>query len=114
MQGMSGSTPSAIESANSQLLNYASPVRAAPNLWAAAVLAIVGLGLIGLGGCFLIGVLCFHLPQVFGANAPSVAWTPGEVFFVLILYVLAAACFAGAFWVLSRTVVALFAMLIPR
>jgi uncharacterized membrane protein len=62
----------------------------------------------------LIGVLCFHLPQVFGANAPLVAWTPGEVFFVLILYVLAVACFAGAFWVLSRTVVALFALLIPR
>ena len=77
------------------------------------MLAIVGLGLIGLGGCFLIGVLAFHVPQVFFFNAPQVVWSAEKVLFVIILYLLAVSCFVGAFFILTRTVVALFGLLIP-
>ncbi len=85
-----------------QQLTYATPHRGGPSIWAAAVLALVGLGLIGLGGCFLIGVLVVQSPEIVTPNA-TVNWTPATILFLLILYALAGICFIGALFILITT-----------
>ena len=82
---------------------YATPQRPTTNLWAATVLALVGLGLIVFGGCFLIGVLILHAPQ-FVLPGATIAWTPMVGFLAVVLYALAAVCLAGGFFVLGNTV----------
>jgi hypothetical protein len=67
-----------------------------PRVWAGAVLVAAGLGLILLGGCFLIGVLellhYFGTPQ--GGEYPV---RSGEVFFLeVVLYGMAFVCFLAA------------------
>jgi hypothetical protein len=93
-----------------QHLTYATPHRSGPSIWAAAVLALVGLGLIGLGGCFLIGVMLLQSPGVFGANA-AVIMTPGTVLLLLVLYGMAAVCFLGALYLLVTTARKLYKLL---
>lgn len=70
-------------------LPYATPaVRAGSPTAAAALVSGVGLGLIVLGGCFLIGVLiCGDSPRA-GAFELSLL--------AVVLYILAFACFGGA------------------
>jgi hypothetical protein len=68
-------------------LSYATPEPAPASALTAAVwMAIVGLGLVVLGGCFLIGVL--------------VSWHVSSDMFVATLYGCAAVCFAAAAWAL--------------
>ena len=72
---------------------YATPSsRAGSPTAAAAVIAAIGVALILLGGCFLIGVLAC----VSGAADPNA----GRAFLVGVLYILAFGCFAGAGWLL--------------
>jgi hypothetical protein len=58
-------------------------------VWAGAVIVTGGLGLIVLGGCFLYGVL--ELLRQAGAEA-----SPAGSTLLVILYVMAFACFMGA------------------
>lgn len=90
---------------------YATPV-ARPNIWAAVVLSFVGLGLIGLGGCFLIGILLFHIPATFmGPTAQPLPWTGKDLVFIAVLYLLALACFSGGFYILFKVCVRMFGLL---
>jgi hypothetical protein len=95
-----------------QPINYApSTPLSSRRLWAAAVLAMTGLGLIALGGCFLIGVLLLFNPSLtFGpATIPGSAapvWTWGAYFFCGVLSLLAACCFvfgASLLWSTTRS-----------
>ena len=79
-------------------LPYAAPAPR-PGARAAAGAAIVfgGLGLICLGGCFLIGVLPIVSPQSFNAFASTPArFTVAQWILMTALYLSSFACFAGA------------------
>lgn len=69
--------------------------------WAAAAIAIIGLGLIFLGGCFLIGVLM--LTQIQMASH-------GRVIFIGVLYVTTLGCVGGAVWLLAISIRRLIAL----
>ncbi len=85
-------------------LEYATAYARSPRIWASAVLVAGGLGLIGLGGCFLIGVMFLHLPLIIlNGAAASIPWTPGTYAFAGVLYGASFACFAGAGVLLVRT-----------
>jgi|SRR5262245_52089105 len=60
-------------------------------IWAGAVIVAGGLGLIVLGGCFLYGVL--ELVRRAGVEPDA---SPAASTLLVILYVMAFACFAGA------------------
>ena len=79
------------------MVPYATPMRGTRGsaTSAAAVIALVGLGLILLGGCFLIGVLI---------TITNTLMTPGRQFFVAVLYAVSFACFGGALWLLVLSV----------
>src|SRR5947207_10436818 len=78
-------------------LSYAMPVaKPPPRTWAATAILFGGLVLIGLGGCFLIGVLATVQPQVFAGPVPNTPLTFGEVAFVMLLCLISLACFAVA------------------
>ena len=73
----------------------------APRVWAGAVLVAAGLGLIVLGGCFLIGALVIADPVFFNPSPspgppPQPSWDPATVFLFSALNVLALVCFGGA------------------
>src|SRR5690606_41024069 len=77
---------------------YATPA-ASPRgrAWASVAILFGGLCLIGLGGCFLIGVLILLTPAVaFGAPMPLAPLTGPQSALLVVLYALAAACFVGA------------------
>ena len=59
---------------------------------AASVIAGIGLALVVLGGCFLIGVL--------GCVSSTGNASFGLVMLTIVLYLLAFACFGGALWLL--------------
>ena len=84
-------------------LAYATAYARSPRIWAAAVLLAGGLGLIALGGCFLIGVLILNLQGSLQGAPPPTVWTPGLIVFAAILYVLAFSCFAAASVLIVRT-----------
>lgn len=80
---------------------YATPETRRPSkTWAATALLFGGLGLILLGGCFLIGVLITSQ----GSMAPSKV-------FIAFLLILALACFAGAIALIILGVKALMGIL---
>ncbi len=80
-------------------LPYASPQRHGGGSRAGAGFALVfgGLGLVLLGGSFLIGVLLMVVPDPFTgvASAPGPMTAP-QLTLMVVLYALAFACFAGA------------------
>jgi hypothetical protein len=95
-----------------QPINYApSTPPSGGRFWAAAVLAITGLGLIALGGCFLIGVLLLFYPSLtFGPTTIAVTsapiWSWGTYLFCTVLSALAACCFvfgASLLWSTTRS-----------
>jgi hypothetical protein len=91
-----------------QPLSYAQNVPASTSrLWASAILSMTGLGMIALGGCFLIGVLILFYPAiVFGASGPvaTTPWSWGTYAFATALSVLSLICFFFAAWLLVVTV----------
>ena len=75
---------------------YATPMtahRPAGRGWLATAILFGGLGLVVLGGCFLLGVMTVVSPM--GWSPPD-QLTGGQTIFVLILYVFAFACLLGA------------------
>jgi hypothetical protein len=83
-------------------LPYAAPYTAPPSLRAAFILALVGLGLIGLGGCFLIAVFAYHIPQVFLPGAVQSSLTAGLFIFLVVMYALAGVCLTSAGFILWK------------
>ncbi len=79
-----------------QSLPYATPTAlTARPILAAAILGVLSLGLIGLAGCFLIGIgLMFDIFP--GMQTQTRQWTPGEIAFITVLYVCCGLCFIGA------------------
>jgi hypothetical protein len=78
---------------------YASvpPPRVGPRAWAGAAILAAGVALIGLGGCFLIGVMNIVNPQALLGNPnlqPRI--TGQDLGLICVLYLLAFACFGGA------------------
>ena len=81
------------------LLPYAVPApKPGARAWAGAAIVFGGLALVGLGGCFLIGVLAIVTPpQTFqAAPPPPTTFTAGQWLLMMVLYLLAFGCFAGA------------------
>lgn len=78
-------------------LPYASPAASprGPKVWAGALFLATALGLVALGGCFLIGAMCLLAPELLVANA-RVVWTPRTYLLLATLYLLAFAAVAGA------------------
>lgn len=75
-------------------LAYATPAaRSGSPTVAAGIISFLGLGLIVVGGCFLIGVLLCS-QNVGSANSFGIPFS------VAVLYLLAFCCFAGAVWLL--------------
>jgi hypothetical protein len=72
-----------------------SPRGGSPVLAGAAIL-LGGLGLIVLGGCFLIGVLIASSAARESAVQGGPGLTPSMILLEIVLYVAAFACFAGA------------------
>lgn len=68
-----------------------------PRVWAAAAIALAGLGLLVIGGCFLIGVMLITTATFGGSGAKL---TSNQLHLVELLYVLAFAAFAGGITVL--------------
>ena len=78
-------------------LPYAMPApRLGARAWAGAAILAGGLGLVALGGCFLIGVLSIVSAASFTGNNPPRALTPPQLALMTVLYLLAFSCFAGA------------------
>ena len=67
----------------------------APRMWVGAVLLAAGLGLIVIGGCFLIGIWIMIGAHGMDAQATT-PWSPASKFLMVFLYVLASACLLGA------------------
>ena len=86
-------------SANLQSLPYATPVvgasRQGPRVWAAVCIMLGGLGLVGLGGCFLIGVLSM-IVNLAGNGLPMQRVSGAGEILMGVLYLMAAICFIGA------------------
>ena len=79
-------------------VSYATPApRPGAKAWAGAAIIVGGLGLVGLGGCFLVGVLSMVSPQsVTGVTAGIDTFSAAQLLLMSILYVLAFLAFAGA------------------
>ena len=91
--------------ADQPALGYAMPAaktaRAAPGI----ALIFGALGLVFLGGCFLIGVMAINSPSGGFAPAPlPLPKTPGQIFLEIVLYVIAFCCFAGALFLFATAV----------
>src|SRR5436190_21111830 len=90
-------------------LSYASPrSRATPvrsGILGGVVLLAAGLVLIGLGGCFLIGVVDLSTsPAVTNYGSSMQNWPLALAVMPWVLYLLAFACFAGAIWMIAAGV----------
>jgi hypothetical protein len=74
----------------------ASPAATAPRLWAGAILLAAALGLVLLGGCFLLGALLLLTGQPGGPVGVPFTGTPEQQTLLTTLYTVAFVCFAGA------------------
>jgi hypothetical protein len=78
-------------------LPYAMPApRPGARAWAGAAILLGGLGLVGLGGCFLIGVLSIVSAPTFAGNPTPPTLTTAQLLLMSVLYLLAFLCFGGA------------------
>jgi hypothetical protein len=75
-------------------------------------IGIIGLALIGFGGCFMMGIMemLWPHPLFSGAAAPA-PMTAGVVLFMVVMYAVAISCFGGATVLLVKSVKALFALM---
>jgi hypothetical protein len=90
---------------------YATPVprersRVTPAVW----LAVIGLALIGLGGCFLIRVMSTLIQSGVIAHGPGNSLSASRISFITVLYVCAFGCFGGALLMLFKGIRVLFAL----
>jgi len=97
--------------ASVQTLAYATPIARPPRLAAAVWIAIIGLALIGLGGCFMIGIMMVIRPNAFTGTTTAALMTPCEATFLIALSVAAMGCFIGAVVLLLRGVKSLFGLI---
>ena len=82
---------------SSHALPYAIPAaRPGGHAWAGAAIVVGGLGLVALGGCFLIGVLSIVSVPNFAGNTPATTLTTAQLLLMTVLYLLAFLCFGGA------------------
>jgi hypothetical protein len=77
------------------------PPSLAPRVWAGALLLVAALGLILMGGCFLIGALVMVDPAILNTSPgpgpqPAPSWDPAGVYLFTTLNVLCGVCFVGA------------------
>lgn len=74
-----------------------------PGVGPSVVIMLTGLGLIFLGGCFLLGVLTCNNSHELGFAPPATPYVISSGMFVLqiVCYVMAFACFAGAAFLIS-------------
>jgi hypothetical protein len=81
----------------SPAVSYATPApRPGAKAWAGAAIILGGLGLVGLGGCFLIGVLSIiSVPSFAPGAAVAPALSAAQLLLMTVLYVLAFLSFAG-------------------
>ena len=80
-----------------ETLTYATPGAARPPRTAPlAVIMLTGLGLIALGGCFLIGVMVIIHPTTFQGTPVTAPLSFPEIVFIIALSLLAIGSFAGA------------------
>jgi len=77
-------------------------------IWAAAVLLFASLGLMVVGGCFLIGVM---LVTTNGFTVAPKVWTLRHDLLLVVLYLLAFTCFASAAILFVRTAAGLYKVL---
>jgi hypothetical protein len=93
-------------------LAYAIPVPSYANkVWAGTAILFAGLGLVVLGGCFLIGVMLLSSNGFFTLNNGSVPITRSGMILICVLYLLAFISFASAAVVLITGLRALFRVL---
>lgn len=85
----------------SDFIAYATPAHRR-SYWAEAILCFTGLGLIFLGGCFLIGIGFIY--GIFGLPNAPITWTAGTVFFASILYALSFGSILSAVWLIALAV----------
>jgi hypothetical protein len=75
------------------------PPSLAPRVWAGALLLVAALGLILMGGCFLIGALLMVDPAILNTSPgpqPAPSWDPAGVYLFTTLNILCGVCFVGA------------------
>lgn len=89
-------------------LEYSTPPAGpsyAHKVWAGSAIMFAGLGLVVLGGCFLIGVL--WVTNNGPGGPPRASLTPPVAILVCVLYVMAFLSFLVAGWVIFRGMQAL-------
>lgn len=81
-----------------QPLTYATPGTRprGSGVGAGAVIMLAALGLILLGGCFMMGVMALNSNSGFNAGAPMPPKTLGQIILEIVLYLIAFTCFGGA------------------
>jgi hypothetical protein len=92
------SSPDAVPVMQAPMLSYSPPPGKGARVWAGVALLMAGLGLILLGGCFMIGIMAINAPGggFGGAAAAPVVKTSGQEWLEILLYVISFACFGGA------------------
>ena len=74
-----------------------------PGVGPGVILMLTALGLILLGGCFLIGVMTCNNPNGPGGAPPATPYVMPSGLYILqiVLYIVAFACFAGATFLIA-------------
>jgi hypothetical protein len=99
------------ETMSAEQISYATPApRTGARVWAGAAIVLAGLGLIVLGGCFLIGVMLVTTNGFTVAGGPP-ALPARAVMLLAVLYTLAFGSFVAAVWLLVMGVRGLYAVL---
>ena len=98
---MTGGEP-AVDAEVTETLGYATPARVGGTAGVGFALIFGGLGLIFLGGCFLIGVLITS--NLSGFNGVPTPITARHVLLLVVLYLAAFACFGGGAWLIVLAV----------
>lgn len=95
-----GSNQSAERPVPDGALSYATPPGRGPRVWAGIAVMFAALGLVFLGGCFMIGVMAINSTNVSIHSSPPVILpkSAGQIILECILYVIALACFGGAIY----------------
>jgi FtsH-binding integral membrane protein len=89
--------PTAGSDPSGAVMEYATPAATPRNrVWASAAILFGGLCLVGLGGCFLIGVMILTLPAVATGSPATTVLSGPQLTLMFVLYALSAASIIGA------------------